>query len=227
MEAGGARPDAVGVALRCAAIGAIVARGAAEYSGGEAPDPQDVIGWLESAGATAMLTDDEAELLARPFGTWDEPEIIDAGWRSEAAGVLLWALRASPTIWPYDRQFPDSHLAELTGFMVRPWVAAGESLRPDSELNLARDTAEIWHVRSMVEDATRRDEPPAGGETFEVIVAELVQEALRLGAIDAGEGADLPFLARPYREITDDALLLAQSIAYERYSALVWVCGGA
>lgn len=234
-------PKADVIARRTALLAALVRRGEVEFnlsrtSGeGVASDASAaqaraaaISDWVQAEVNVADDLPTEFELLLLPAGEWREVDVVEAGWKTEAIGALLWAIGALDDMGSYDRQLSQDALLDASGVLESPWELPSRAvLRDRSELARGRDVAEIWHVRSLVEEAMRRDEPPAGGQTFEAIIEELVAEAALLGAIDEAAEGDLPFLARPYPEITGDALLLAQSIAYERYMALFWVCGDA
>ena len=84
------------------------------------------------------LRDELRAALAQPAGR-DEPAVVDAVWRGEALGTLLWALQLAE-LPAYDRPFdPDE-------------VAAAEldeaALRDAEEIELERESARLWHWRA-------------------------------------------------------------------------------
>ena len=50
--------------------------------------------WLRREQLADALTIGERHLIAKSLADWSERESVAAGWRSESAGVLLWALSA-------------------------------------------------------------------------------------------------------------------------------------
>ena len=72
-----------------------------------------------------------------------EPTVVDAVWRGEALGTLLWSLHLLE-LPPYDRPFDTDEVVEAN-------AAAGELRDPD-ELELERDSARLWHWRARTTD---------------------------------------------------------------------------
>src|SRR3954447_10471801 len=73
----------------------------------------------------------------------DEPSVVDAVWRGEALGTLLWALQLAE-LPPYDQPFDSEEVAGID-------PGAGE-LRDADELALERETALLWHWRARTTD---------------------------------------------------------------------------
>src|SRR5947208_2743536 len=96
------------------------------------------------AALAALPSDDPAVVDAvwrgEALGTllW-VPAVVDAVWRGEALGTLLWALQLAE-LPPYDRPFEpdDVAAAELEG----------AALREQDEIELERETARLWHWRA-------------------------------------------------------------------------------
>ena len=81
-----------------------------------------------------------------------EPTVVDAVWRGEALGTLLWSLHLLE-LPPYDRPFD-------TDEVVQANAAAGELRDPD-ELELERDSARLWHWRARTTDLQQSGRAPA------------------------------------------------------------------
>src|SRR5437867_8284060 len=65
-------------------------------------EPQDAAG--------LALTPAEQELLASPAALWAEQDVVDAVWRGEALGTLVWALAVARELPPYDRPFDHTEI---------------------------------------------------------------------------------------------------------------------
>src|SRR5579884_866804 len=69
----------------------------------------------------------------------DDPAVVDAVWRGEALGTLLWALQLVE-LPPYARPFDAQAVVA-----VEP---DGGALRDEEEILLERDSARLWHWRA-------------------------------------------------------------------------------
>src|SRR3954464_10812629 len=69
----------------------------------------------------------------------DDPAVVDAVWRGEALGTLLWALQLAE-LPPYDRPFDAEEVAGLE--------PDGAELRDAEEIHPERDPALLWHWRA-------------------------------------------------------------------------------
>src|SRR5438093_2585275 len=96
-------------------------------------EPQDAAG--------LALTPAEQELLASPAALWAEQDVVDAVWRGEALGTLVWALAVARELPPYDRPFDHTAIA-------RRLALDDAELRPREELANAREAARLWHWRA-------------------------------------------------------------------------------
>jgi hypothetical protein len=61
--------------------------------------------WLIREHLADALSRRERALIAKPLADWKPQEALAAGWRNEAAGVLLWALAALDEMPPHDARF--------------------------------------------------------------------------------------------------------------------------
>lgn len=73
---------------------------------------------------------------------------IDAGWRGESESCLLWALGHRAEITPYDQEVDIEDAISSLPDESCDKPLAGACLRSSSEIDAARDTAELWHWRS-------------------------------------------------------------------------------
>jgi uncharacterized protein DUF4272 len=105
--------------------------------------------WLRREHLADALSIGERALISKAMADWSEREAIDAGWRSEAAGVLLWALSAYNELPPYDTRFET--LPALVPLLA-PTSAFRDAarLRSPGAIAEAREAAQMWHSRSRV-----------------------------------------------------------------------------
>ena len=218
---------------RTLCLGLILLRGQAEHRAHEDPRQglfngakKRVDRWMEDEGIDCYLSAREALLLGQPVGYWTSQEIIDASWRTEALGVLLWSLGVVEGIPPYDRAFqPGIVLLPLR--LLRP---SGDyfkrvRLRPLEEINRARDLAELWHWRSRTTRIQQEGVQPPDGWTFSAILSSVSRAAYEEGDTGSPIKGDLPLFGKPYHSLTEEEYMLATSIAVERHYALNWLSG--
>jgi len=114
--------------------------------------------WLIREQLTAALSIQERALLAKAVTDWTERDALGASWRSEALGVLLWALSALDEMPPYDERFE-----RLPAFV--PLLAPTAdfrrtaNLRSAEDIGRARDLAERWHGRARTRQLGEGDDP--------------------------------------------------------------------
>jgi len=147
-----------------------------------------------------------------------EPEVVDAIWRGEALGTLLWSLHLVE-LPPYDRPFD-------TDEVVQANAAAGELRDPD-ELELERDAARLWHWRARTTELQRSGaiELPARYASFDQLIAATAMRGHDEGLLPAPVRGDFRAYGKVYRHLTPEQLAEAHSIAAERHHALNWLAG--
>lgn len=181
--------------------------------------------WLKEERIETHLSESERHLLYKSPGTWSESTLVSVGWRAEALGTMLWVLQHSEEFPPYDTQFePEELLVALDIFNPTIdfiWMA---SLRDARFLQSQRDQAEIWNWRSRAQELQRMGVRPPEGVTFREIIRLTAERAHKSGHIPAPIDGDFPTLNKAYADLTADEYALISAIAYERYSALNWVC---
>ena len=164
-----ARPSAREAADRALILYAYVRRGTIEHVLDDADaDPGRVVQaeraraetdrWLEANDLETALVETEARLLAAESGLWPPEAIVDAIWRREALGTLLWALGHFERIPPYDTEFDQKDLdAAIVDSGSVDRFRAVSRLRDDDELLRALGEADTWHgavTGAEGEDAT-------------------------------------------------------------------------
>ncbi|MGB7341261.1 MAG: DUF4272 domain-containing protein, partial [Phototrophicaceae bacterium] len=181
--------------------------------------------WLIDEHINPHLSETEYHLLAKPLGTWSERTLITVGWRTEALGIMLWALNRLDDLLSYDKQFqPATILSPLDIFNPTIdfiWLA---ELRPDTILSQARDQAEAWNWRSRARELKALGIRPPEGVTFNEIIRFTAEKAYHNGHIGQPIYGDFPVLGKAYVDLTTDEYNLISAIAYERNSALSWIC---
>ena len=102
--------------------------------------------WFAAHELEAALTETEARLLGAESGLWPPEAIVDAVWRREALGTLLWALGHLERIPPYDTEFDQHDLdAAIVDSGTVERFRAVSRLRSDDELLRALAEADTWH----------------------------------------------------------------------------------
>ena len=191
------------VRARARALAALV-----RHAQGEPQDP-----------AGLALTPAELELLASPAAVWPEQDVVDATWRGEALGTLVWALGVVRDLPPYDRPFDHAALA-------RPQTLDESELRPREELAEAREAAKLWHWRART--AVVQDEHLGGvsgtWQSFDQLIAATAMKGHARGLLPLPLRGDFPAFGKPYRSLSPKERALAHSIAAERHYALDWLC---
>lgn len=225
-------PDGLDVCYRALSLGAVITRGGLEQGlKSDHPDATrgqagHLSGWLEYEGVYPYLSFQEAMLLDKEPGTWTQQEIINASWRVETLGVILWSLSIFGDLQPYDHIFNlDEVLPPLC--MLRPIeeFMRHARLRSFDRIAEARDLAELWHWRARTTRIQRGGVEPPFGMTFPEIIKMAAEKAHEDGAIPSPIGDDFPAFGKPYAELREAEYKVATSIAVERHYALNWLCG--
>jgi hypothetical protein len=243
------RPELVSAdaaARRALCVGAVVQRGAFEQMVAAAPATlaqaeraklieahrklsDELNDWLKAEGLWDSLSIGERSMLGLRFGSWNEQQRKNSGWRVEALAVLLWALRRVENISPYDRE-SNLEALQLRLGMRQPAATflRDSALRPKEEIAKARDRAESWLWRARthyLQITPGAPQPPAGlGLTFEQIIAMSAEFAEKDGAFRAID-RDFPVFGKAYAKVTNEEWHQLTSIATERLYGLNWLCG--
>jgi len=142
---------------------------------------------------------------------------VDALWRGEALGTLLWALQLQ-ALPPYDKPFQTQEMAAVS--------LDGPELRPAEELEAEREAARLWHWRARTSELVPASiDLPPGYATVDQVVAATAMRGYEQGALPSPVRGDFPAFGKVYRHLTPVERGEAHSIALERHRALNWVCG--
>lgn len=148
----------------------------------------------------------------------DDPAVVDAIWRGEALGTLLWALQLLE-LPAYDQPFDAEEIAA---------VDLGDAdLRDGEEIELERDSARLWHWRARTTSlqAAGALELPERYATFDQLIAATAMRGYEQGVLPAPMRGDFRAYGKVYRHLSPEQHAEAHSIAVERHHALNWLCG--
>jgi hypothetical protein len=177
---------------------------------------------LKSSGLWAEMTHEERALFEARLLDRTMQQVLNAAWSMEALACCLWALGILPEIPAYDSQ------ASVLDQVPKGEASAAGELRPATEIERARRTAELWHWRSRTRQLLERGVPfhlLPDGRSGDDIVRFAAEQAAIDGYVPATCGADFPAFGKPYRELSPVEFSIITSIACERHKALNWLCG--
>jgi hypothetical protein len=148
----------------------------------------------------------------------DDPAVVDAVWRGEALGTLLWALQLAE-LPAYDRPFASAAVAEAD-------PAKGE-LRERDEIELERESARLWHWRARTAElqAAGALELPPRYATIDQLIAATAMRGYEQGLLPEPMRGDFRAFGKVYRHLSPEQQSAAHSIALERHHALNWLAG--
>jgi len=146
----------------------------------------------------------------------DDPGVIDAVWRGEALGTLLWALQLAE-LPPYDEPFAAE---EVVAVDLR-----GAELRDAEEIDLEREAARLWHWRARTTDvqADGSASLPERYASYDQLVASVAMRGYEQGFLPEPVRGDFRAYGADYRRLDPDRLDEAHAIAAERHHALGWL----
>jgi hypothetical protein len=148
----------------------------------------------------------------------DDPAVVDAVWRGEALGTLLWALQLLE-LPAYDQPFDAEEVVAVQ--------LDDADLRDGDELELERDSARLWHWRARTTSlqAAGALELPERYATFDQLIAATAMRGYEQGVLPAPMRGDFGAYGKVYRHLAPEQHAEAHSIAVERHHALNWLCG--
>lgn len=143
--------------------------------------------------------------------------VVDAVWRGEALGTLLWALELVE-LPSYDRAFETPRLLELD--------ARDGALRPPEELRQELESARLWHWRARTAElaAAGELEAPDRYASVDQLVAATAMRGHEQGLLPAPLRGDFAAFGKIYRHLGPLERAEAHAIALERQHALTWLC---
>jgi hypothetical protein len=187
---------------------------------------------LRQAGLWEYLSPSESELAGSTIVTMSPQQQWNATWRVEAAQVIMWTLGLIPHLPPYDVHANRDVLKEIPAEDIPRFVSSAH-LRGESEIDRARDDAELWHWRSrtrqLVEERREfpavEESPAAGFTSYDDIVRFVARELTREARMPACIDEDFPAKGKAYRNLSAEEWSEVRSVSSERHFALNWLCG--
>ena len=145
-------------------------------------------------------------------------DVVDAVWRGEALGTLLWALQLAE-LPPYDHPFDPDEVAEASLDEAR--------LREPGEIALEQESARLWHWRARTAEVQSDPgvELPERYASFDQLIAATAMRGFEQGLLPAPMRGDFRAYDRVYRHLTPEQRDEAHSVAVERHHALNWLAG--
>jgi hypothetical protein len=165
------------------------------------------------------LADEVRSGLGRASESPDDPAVVDAVWRGEALGALLWALALVDDVPPYDEPFDHDALVGVGLEDAR--------LREVEELEEELASAQLWHWRARTTFLQQNGAValPERWESFDQLVAATAMRGFEQGLLPAPMRGDFRAYGKVYRHLSPEQHAEALSIALERHHALAWACG--
>jgi hypothetical protein len=165
----------------------------------------------------AMRGELEGALARAPDAPLD-PAVVDAVWRGEALGTLLWSLQLAE-LPAYDHPFDSETVVALD--------PADGSLRIADDIELELESARLWHWRARTTglQASGTLELPARYASFDQLIAAVAMRGYEQGVLPSPMRGDFHAYGKVYRHLTSAQHAEAHSIAVERHHALNWLCG--
>ena len=187
---------------------------------------------LRNAGLWRYVSPVERSWASRTIVNMEPQEQYDASWRIESAEPLMWALGLIEELPPYDTMADHDLLDLIPSKSVADFIDSAR-LRARSEIDRARDVAELWHWRSRTRELIEEGEAWPDDEklkaiglcSYDDIVRFSTAMAARNGAIPACVEDDLPAFGKAYRDLTESEWRKVACITVERHLALNWLCG--
>jgi len=148
----------------------------------------------------------------------DDPAVVDAVWRGEALGTLLWALQLAE-LPQYDQPFDPAEVVEVD--------TEGADLREAEEIELERESARLWHWRARTTglQAAGGVDLPERYATFDQLIAATAMRGYEQGLLPPPMRGDFRAYGKVYRHLEPEQHAEAHSIAVERQHALNWLAG--
>jgi hypothetical protein len=187
---------------------------------------------LRQAGLWTCVSPSEQELSETTIVTMEAHQQVNASWRMESAQVLMWALGMVPHLPPYDTQANHDLLKQIPSGDIARFISSAR-LRKDSEVDRARDDAELWHWRSrtrqLIEEGeefpTNEQSRAAGFSTYDDIVRFTARKLAGENRIPTCIEDDFPAYTKAYRNLSAEEWSEVRSVTMERHFALNWLCG--
>jgi hypothetical protein len=187
---------------------------------------------VNSSSISPYLSPWERQFATATMFTMSLQQHLHGMWRLEAAQALMWALCLIAELPAPDTQ-SDLDLPKLEILNHPKSFLNSAVLRPQAEIEGARNLAELWHWRSRTEELIREgrtfpaDEQMArrGLRSYQDIVRLAVNAAYERGAVRSVIDDDFALKGKSYAKLSSEEWSEVRSITIERHRALNWLCG--
>lgn len=220
IEPGVPPPTASRVAARALVLAVVSCRGFIDTDAADAGDLWTRIeAWFSRLALNGELEEWEKAFIAKPLGTLEDRERIDATWLSEGLLVLAWAL-GRYGMPPYDQPIVAAEVTDALG-LLKPdaeTVLAKRSLRSPSELeDFRQDIFAInWRLREFRVTGQPID--------FATVAKTAWFGSLSLARVRLVDG-DLAIGATRIDKTDKRMFHRCASIVQERHRAINWLLG--
>jgi len=162
----------------------------------------------------------------------DEYARLSAGWRVEAAGMLLWALNMLNDFPRIDEELsPDLFKTVKVEQPAR--LSKSLRLRNKEDIDAKRNLIELWHWRVRTRQLIEQGYPfpldenakKAGFNSFDDVIRFSAKAAYKEGYLPEIMDEDFVFMGKPFRDLNQEEYQKATSIIMERHFALNWLYG--
>jgi hypothetical protein len=189
------------------------------------PRHAELTGWIRAAKIPFSPREDA--LMKQALGTWPRDAVSELVWRNESAAILLWAIDQVPSIPPYTIAVPATPvMGQLEQLPQLAAMGDPPPLRPESELEAARELAALWNWRARTEGMRLAGVQPPHGDSFDATIARATEAALAAKLVDAaavfeGDLALGPGVRNAAAPV--EALRKLACVAHERHWTLTWM----
>jgi hypothetical protein len=187
---------------------------------------------LRRAGLWRYVSPRERVFLTSYGSNANRQAAINATWRNESAGMLVWALglvepfRSVGAAISYDE-------LEMVSIDRVGMFSKHPPLRPEAEIDAKRDLMEFWHWRVRTRRLIEEGRPFQASESmkaqglhsFDDIVRHSARLAYEQGDLSEIIDNDLVIYGKAFRAISREEYHRASSTIQERHLALNWLCG--
>lgn len=188
---------------------------------------------IDAVGLRDFFGLDELALAATTPVTMTHEQQASASWRIEALQALMWSLGMISQLPPYDEMANHDLLKVVPQADNALSFINSANLRDNSQIDRARNLAELWHWRSRTRQLLERGDKlqpdektlAAGFRSFDDIVRFSAIQAAKEKSIPQCINDDFPAKGKAYRDMSDKEWAEVRSITRERHFALNWLCG--
>jgi hypothetical protein len=191
-----------------------------------ANDLFDLRHWLADQQLNNRLTAQERRVIDAVPGQIPPADLADAEMASESLVTLAWAAGLDARLPPVDEPADPRRLLDQ---LPSPWDSVqsfidGLKLRPEGDIAMERERAELWLWRATIEPERREASGQVRAE-IEAIIKDAARESQQAALINDLRAGDFAIAGQPFRQLTPDQHDLVATIAAARLRTLNWTCG--